>query len=155
LRRNNFYGDNGCKKGRMSTLYFRLKTVSNFLVTWSEVRLSPLDTSATVWSIAATPDDRVWSSRWNENWQRKRKYSEKTCPGTTSSTTNPTWPDLGLDPGCRGGKPATDRLSYVHKSGYGNLFCSWTWSRRNMLYVVNKVAIEFSFKVASLDKRPW
>jgi hypothetical protein len=25
---------------------------------------------------------------------------------------NPTWPDLGLDPGRRGGKPATNRLSY-------------------------------------------
>jgi hypothetical protein len=25
---------------------------------------------------------------------------------------NPTWPDPGLNPGCRGGKPATNRLSY-------------------------------------------
>jgi hypothetical protein len=25
---------------------------------------------------------------------------------------NPTWPDLGLNPGGRGGKPATNRLSY-------------------------------------------
>jgi hypothetical protein len=25
---------------------------------------------------------------------------------------NPTWPDLGLNPGRRGGKPATNRLSY-------------------------------------------
>jgi hypothetical protein len=23
----------------------------------------------------------VWSSRWNENWQGKPKYSEKTWPG--------------------------------------------------------------------------
>jgi hypothetical protein len=28
------------------------------------------------------------------------------------STTNPTWPDLGSNPGRRGGKPATNRLSY-------------------------------------------
>jgi hypothetical protein len=28
------------------------------------------------------------------------------------STTNPTWPDLGSYPGRRGGKPATNRLSY-------------------------------------------
>jgi hypothetical protein len=27
------------------------------------------------------------------------------------STTNPTWPDPGLNPGRRGGKPATNRLS--------------------------------------------
>jgi hypothetical protein len=51
---------------------------------------------------------RIW---WNE-WQGKPKYSEKTCPGATLSTTNPTWPDPGLDPGRRGGKPATNRFSY-------------------------------------------
>jgi hypothetical protein len=28
------------------------------------------------------------------------------------STTNPTWPDLGSSLGRRGGKPATNRLSY-------------------------------------------
>jgi hypothetical protein len=48
---------------------------------------------------------RIW---WNENWQGKPKYSEKTCPSATLSTTNPTWPD----PGCGGGQPATNRLSY-------------------------------------------
>jgi hypothetical protein len=35
-----------------------------------------------------------------------------TCPGATLSTTNPTWPDQGLNPGRRGGKPATNRFSY-------------------------------------------
>jgi hypothetical protein len=41
------------------------------------VRLSPLGTSANIWLIVPTPDDRwwrVWSSRWNENWQGKSKY---------------------------------------------------------------------------------
>jgi hypothetical protein len=33
-------------------------------------------------------------------------------PTATSSTTNPTWPDPGSNPGRRGGKPATNRLSY-------------------------------------------
>jgi hypothetical protein len=40
------------------------------------------------------------------------KYSEKTCPSVTLSTTNPTWPDPGSNPGRRDGKPATNRLSY-------------------------------------------
>jgi hypothetical protein len=33
---------------------------------------------------------------------------------------NPTWPDPGLNSGRRGGKPATNRLSYdaAHTSGY-------------------------------------
>jgi hypothetical protein len=52
---------------------------------------------------------RIW---WNEDWQGKPKYSEKTCPSATLSTTNPTWPEPGLNPGRRGGKPATNSLSY-------------------------------------------
>jgi hypothetical protein len=41
------------------------------------------------------------------------KYSGgETCPSATLSTTNSTWPDLGLNPGRRAGKPETNRLSY-------------------------------------------
>jgi hypothetical protein len=72
------------------------------------VRLSPLGTSATNWPVAPAPDDRwwwMWSSRRNENWQGKPKYSEKTYPSATLFTINPTWPDLGLNPGRRSGKP--------------------------------------------------
>jgi hypothetical protein len=79
------------------------------------VRLSPLGTAATVCSIAPAPDDRwwwLWANRWNANWQGKPKYSEKTCPSATLSTTNPTWPDSSSNAGRRGGKPATNRLSY-------------------------------------------
>jgi hypothetical protein len=78
------------------------------------VRLSPLGSAATVWPTVPAPDDRwwLWSNRWNANWQGKPKYCEKTCPSATLSTTNPIWPDLGWYPGRRGGKPATNRLSY-------------------------------------------
>jgi hypothetical protein len=50
---------------------------------------------------------------WNEDWQGKPKYSEKACTSAALTTTNPTWlhPGLNLDRG-RGGKPATNRLSY-------------------------------------------
>jgi hypothetical protein len=34
-----------------------------------------------------------WRILWNDDWQGKQKYSEKTFPSTTLSTTNPTWPD--------------------------------------------------------------
>jgi hypothetical protein len=54
----------------------------------------------------------MWSIWWNDNWQGKPKYSEGTCLSATLSTTNPTWPDLGSNPSRRGGKPATNRLSY-------------------------------------------
>jgi hypothetical protein len=53
----------------------------------------------------------LWSSRWNY-WQKKAKYPEQTCPNVVLSTTNPTWPDLGSNPGSRGGKPGTNSLSY-------------------------------------------
>jgi hypothetical protein len=49
----------------------------------------------------------LWSNWWSEDWQGKPKYSEKACPSATLSTTNPT-SNLGR----RGGKPATNRLSY-------------------------------------------
>jgi hypothetical protein len=67
------------------------------------------------WPIVPAPDDRwgwLWRNWWNENWRGKPKYSEKTFPSATSSTTNPTWLDPGLNPGRRGGRPATKRLSY-------------------------------------------
>jgi hypothetical protein len=50
--------------------------------------------------------------RWNEDWQGKPKHSEKTCPSATLSTTNPTWTDPGSNPARRGGKSATNSLSY-------------------------------------------
>jgi hypothetical protein len=36
-----------------------------------------------------------------------RSTGRKTCPSATLSTTNPTWTDLGLNPGLRGERPAT------------------------------------------------
>jgi hypothetical protein len=46
------------------------------------------------WPIVPALGDRWWWLRrnwWNKNWQGKPKYSEKTCPRSTLSTTNPTW----------------------------------------------------------------
>jgi hypothetical protein len=78
-----------------------------FLVWWDWVSWY----CAHYWPIVPAPDDRwwwLWRNWWNEDWQGKLKYSEKTCPSATLSTTNPIW----LDPGHRCGKPATNRLSY-------------------------------------------
>jgi hypothetical protein len=58
------------------------------------------------------PEWMWWWRIWlNEDWQRKPKYSEKTCPSATLSTTNPTWPDPGSNSGRCCGKAATNRLS--------------------------------------------
>jgi hypothetical protein len=94
---------------------FESRTHRFILVSWGGVRLSALGTAVNVYSIVSAPGDRwwwVWSSRWNENWQWKPKYSDKICPGATLSTTNPTWLDLVSNQGRRGGKAAINRLSY-------------------------------------------
>jgi hypothetical protein len=41
-----------------------------------------------------------------------RRTREKTCPSATLSTTNHTWTDPGSNPGLRGERPATNRLSH-------------------------------------------
>jgi hypothetical protein len=46
------------------------------------------------------------------NWQGKPKYSEKTRPSAALSTKKSTWRDPGSNPVRRGGKLATNRLSY-------------------------------------------
>jgi hypothetical protein len=65
---------------------------------WNKVHI----TEATYRPTIPAPDGDgkwwVWSSQWND-WQEKPKYSEKTCPSAALSTTNPTWPDLGSNPG--------------------------------------------------------
>jgi hypothetical protein len=107
-----------------------------FLVSWDWVRLSALATSATNWSIVTAPDDRwwVWSSRWNENWQGKPKYLEKTCPSATLSTTNPTYPDPRWNPDTALGRYRLTAWAMARqKCGYSenyfiaefrNVFCS-------------------------------
>jgi hypothetical protein len=58
----------------------------------SGVGLSPLGTAA-ISGLLYKPqmiDEGDCGARWNEDWQGKPKYSEKTCPSATLSTTNPT-----------------------------------------------------------------
>jgi hypothetical protein len=53
--------------------------------------------------------------------------------GENLSTTNPTRPDLGSNPGHRGGKPANNRLSYntaTHLPIIGDPYVIWSDTRR-------------------------
>jgi hypothetical protein len=43
----------------------------------------------------------MWSRYWNENWQGKPKYSEKTSPSATLCIKNSTLLDLGSKPSHR------------------------------------------------------
>jgi hypothetical protein len=94
---------------------------TSMTVTDEEDSISPISVAEPTWCcghywpIVPAPGDRwwwLWSNWWNEDWQGKLKYSEKTCPSATLSTTNPTRPEPGSNPGRRGGKPATNRVSY-------------------------------------------
>jgi hypothetical protein len=111
------------------------------------------------WPVVPAPDDRwwwwLWSSRWNEDWQGKPKYSEKTCSNATLSTTNPTWLDLWSNPGRRGGKAATNRLSYgtafyLSKYTYQiflqcqELSCPRIWKWKMLFAVKSETVLEVS-----------
>jgi hypothetical protein len=50
--------------------------------------------------------------RWNDIDRENRRTRRKTCPSSTLSTTNPTWIDMGANPGLRGERPATNDLSH-------------------------------------------
>jgi hypothetical protein len=58
-----------------------------FRLVRSGVQLGPLGTAATDWTIVACPGWLWWRRNWwNEDWQGKPKYSEKTRPSATLST---------------------------------------------------------------------
>jgi hypothetical protein len=72
-----------------------------------------------IWPIVHIPDDGLidddddfWSNWWNEIWQGKSKYAEKTYPSATLSTTKSHMTTRSRTPDRSGGKPATNRLSY-------------------------------------------
>jgi hypothetical protein len=101
------YAGNFCLPSDVHPTYMNIK--------WHVSHSFPPRFCGHYWPIVPAPDDRwwwLWRNWWNEYWQVKPKYSENTCPSATLSTTNPTWLDPGLNPGRRGGKPTTNRLSY-------------------------------------------
>jgi hypothetical protein len=54
-----------------------------------------------LWRIVQTlviDEDDFWSNWWNENWQGKPKYSEKTYPSAALSTTKSHTTRPGLEP---------------------------------------------------------
>jgi hypothetical protein len=101
----------------VSNHWLELKLASSYIqAQWKyELHLSASflgrgDNCGHCWPIVPTPDDRrwwLWSNWWNEDWQGKPRYSEKTCPTATLSTTNPIW----LDPVRSGVKPTTNSLN--------------------------------------------
>jgi hypothetical protein len=77
--------------------------------------LGSLGKPATEWPIVPAAGDCDDDGEFGG--MKKPKYADKTCPSATLSTTNPTRPDPGLNPGRRGGKPAINRLSFDTANG--------------------------------------
>jgi hypothetical protein len=50
---------------------------------------------------------------------KTRRTQRKTCRSAILSTTNPTWTDLGANPGLRGDRPATNRLNAMERPDVG------------------------------------
>jgi hypothetical protein len=75
--------------------------------------LSPLSTATTNRPIVPTSGDcddgENW---WNDDWQGRLKYSEKTCPTAAFSTTSPTYSARTRTRCLRRGNSATNLLSY-------------------------------------------
>jgi hypothetical protein len=81
----------------------------------------------------------------------KGKYSEKTCPSATLSTTNPTWPNLGSNLGRRCGKPANNRLRYGTASLVFYCSNSTSWLQSFFLFenlIESPTIFQYSFSVS-------
>jgi hypothetical protein len=109
--------------------------------------------------IVPAPDDRwwwLWSSRWNEDLQGKPKYSEKTCPSATLSTTNPTWP--GIEPGPPRWEFCHLNISsispkYQQPFTYISAVCHLNISSLSLIYQqsVSKISATFHLNISSLS----
>jgi hypothetical protein len=49
---------------------------------------------------------------WNDIFAGETEVLGENLPSATLSSTNPTWIDPGANPGLRGERPATNRLSH-------------------------------------------
>jgi hypothetical protein len=76
-----------------------------------ESKLGPLGTSATEWPILPAPGDYDDGEFGGMKIGRKNRSTRRKPAPAPLCPTNPTWPDAGSNPGRRGGKPATNRLS--------------------------------------------
>jgi hypothetical protein len=69
-----------------------------------------------------TMGDNGFGAVGENDWRENPKYSEKTSPSSSLSTTDLTRPELGSNLGRRGGKPMTNLLRYSMAAG-----SLWSW----------------------------
>jgi hypothetical protein len=81
-----------------------------------------------------------------------RSSRRKPVPSATSSTTSPTSLDLGSNPGLRGGKPATNRLSYGTAFSCTLLPIHVRIELPCSTYRVNLITVPINFQCNSFDR---
>jgi hypothetical protein len=69
----------------------------------------------------------------------KRKELGELTPSATSSTTNPTWNDLGANPGLCGERPTTNRLSH------GTTFFQFLLGEQKIRHKLSSTATQIYF----------
>jgi hypothetical protein len=87
--------------------------------------LSPLGTSATT-GLLYQPrmmDDDECGAVGGMSDREDRSTRRKTCPSAALSTTNPTWPDTGSNPGRSPRKQSSNRLSYLRHIRINSSLC--------------------------------
>jgi hypothetical protein len=62
-----------------------------------------------------------------------RRTRRKTCPIATLSTKNPTWTDLGANPGLSGDRPATNRQ--IHGMAQAGVLTTRTGTLKRFWFV--------------------
>jgi hypothetical protein len=95
-----------------------------FFIIISGVGLSPLGTAATsglLYKPQMIDEDDFWSYWWNEDWQGKPNYSEKTC----RSATLPAWRNTQYKPRSWLGYR---RRNQSHEGQHSP--CRWYWNLR-------------------------
>jgi hypothetical protein len=86
---------------------------------------------------------QLMEHQWDESDREEPTTRRKTCPSATLSTKNPTWSDLGSNPGLRGERPATNRLSHG-TAYYSDILCGvtslgWIWNSLNAINFYSSV----------------
>jgi hypothetical protein len=79
----------------------------------------------------------LWRSRWNVNCSGETEVLGENMPQRHfCPSQNPTWPDPGLSSGRRGGKPATNRLSYgaALQRSFAEFLFMYLWGTRKLIF---------------------
>jgi hypothetical protein len=77
-----------------------VSSLTDFFYYWwgGTKSLGTAATSGLLYKPQMIDEDDFWRNWWNEDWQGKPKYSEKTCPSATLSTTKSHMTRPGVEP---------------------------------------------------------